>query len=107
MTFASLLTGWECGYSVTLIGMNVLVFFAEYFGRSIKGNYVKALPLSILSTCVYTATYFFDKKNGAYYELPDQVVYRMQIMGDSSFCDYNFYSTIVYATILPIRTTTF
>ena len=80
MTFASLLTGWECGYSVTLIGMNVLVFFAEYFGRSIKGNYVKALPLSILSMCAYTATYFFDKKNGAYYELPDQVVYRMQIM---------------------------
>lgn len=45
MTLAVLMTGWNGGFQVTLIGMCSLGFFAEYIGRSLFHTAEKNSPL--------------------------------------------------------------
>ena len=80
MTFATILTGWETGFQVTLIGMNVLAFYAEYTGRSLKHKYVKVLPLCILGMLMYMASYIHLHFNPPFYSLTDNSIFWLNIL---------------------------
>ncbi len=80
MTLATLLTGWETGFQITLIGMNVLAFYAEYTGRSLKIKCVKVLPLSILGMLMYLAAYLHLNFNDPFYSLTNNTVFALNIL---------------------------
>ncbi len=80
MTFAILLTGWETGFQVTLIGMNVLAFYAEYTGRSLKLCYLKVMPLCVIGMIMYLASYIHLHFNAPIYSLTDDVVFALNIL---------------------------
>ena len=80
MTFATMLTGWETGFQITLIGMNVLAFYAEYTGRSLKIKCVKVLPLSILGMLAYLAVYIHLHFNPPFYSLSENAVFGLNIL---------------------------
>lgn len=80
MTFATLLTGWETGFQVTLIGMNVLAFYAEYTGRSLKIKCIKVLPLTILGMLAYLAAYMHLRFNPPFYSLSVNAIFGLNIL---------------------------
>ena len=73
MTLAVIYTGWGNGFQITLIGMNILTFFAEYVGRSIRGKYVPAQPLCVLGMLAYISSFILSRKFGVVYPLPDNI----------------------------------
>lgn len=73
MTLAVIYTGWGNGFQITLIGMNILTFFAEYVGRSIRGKYVPAHPLCVLGMLAYISSFILSRKFGVVYPLPDNI----------------------------------
>lgn len=73
MTLAVIYTGWGNGFQITLIGMNILTFFAEYVGRSIRGKYVPATPLCVLGMLAYICSFILSRKFGVVYPLPDNI----------------------------------
>ncbi len=80
MSLAIICTGWGNGYQITLIGMCALAFFAEYMGRTIRGKYVPAAPLSILAMAAYLCTYLYVEYNGAPYQLTSGASFMLQII---------------------------
>ncbi len=79
MFLAVLYTGWDHGFQVTLIGMNILTFFAEYVGRSISKKYVPATPLCTLGMLSYIISFILSNKNGAIYPLPEKTSSALEI----------------------------
>lgn len=79
MTLAVIYTGWDHGFQITLIGMNILTFFAEYVGRSISRKYVPAMPLCILGMLAYVHSFILSNKFGAIYPLPDKTSAALEI----------------------------
>ena len=54
--------------------------FAEYMGRTIRGKYVPAAPLSILAMAAYLCTYLCVEYNGAPYQLTSGASFMLQII---------------------------
>lgn len=79
MTLAVIFTGWESGFQVTLIGMNVLAFYAEYVGRTLKIKYFPMMPLGILGMMLYTLSYVYVHFIPAPYPMPEYVEFWMSI----------------------------
>ncbi len=80
MTLAVLLTGWESGFQVTLIGMNVLAFYAEYTGRSLKLKYIRVMPFCILGMFLYLGSRVYLRYNPAQYALPEEAQFWLTIL---------------------------
>lgn len=80
MTLAVILTGWGSGFQVTLIGMNVLAFYAEYTGRSLKLKCVPVLPMSIAGMLLYLGSRLYLKYHPAPYDLPAEAELRLSLM---------------------------
>lgn len=79
MSAAVLCVGWDSGFQVTLIGMNVLAFFAEYVGRATHIRHISGLGFSILGMCAYLALLEVSHYHPAPYSLPDEVSFWLQI----------------------------
>ena len=79
MTLAVLITGWDAGFQITLIGTSVLAFFAEYMGRVMQMRYIHALPLCILGMCAYLASFIVDASRPAAWPLPEDVAYWLHV----------------------------
>ena len=47
MTMAVIYTGWDSGFQVTLIGVNVLALYSEYVGRTLKIKCAPMLPFTM------------------------------------------------------------
>ncbi len=80
MTLAVLLTGWEAGFQVTLIGMNVLAFYAEYTGRSLKLKYIRVMPFCILGMFLYLGSRICLYFVPAPYDLPESARFWLTIL---------------------------
>ena len=80
MNLAVYFTGWNNGFQITLIGMNILMFFAEYVGRSIKGKYIPAMPLCILGMLSYVQSYIMTNKYGISYPLSETTSTALEII---------------------------
>ncbi|SEL43419.1 diguanylate cyclase (GGDEF) domain-containing protein [Butyrivibrio sp. ob235] len=80
MVLAALLTGWGSGFQITLIGMNVLAFFAEYTGRTLKLKYIRMMPMCILGMIFYLSVYVYLHFNPAPYALPEKAEFWLSIL---------------------------
>lgn len=80
MALAVLLTGWESGFQVTLIGMNVLAFYAEYTGHSLKIRYVRVMPMCVLGMLLYLGSYVFLHLNPPPYALPEKAKFWLTLL---------------------------
>ena len=80
MTMAVILTGWESGFQVTLIGMNVLAFYAEYTGRVLKLKFLPVLPLSIVGMFLYLWSCVYLHYHPAPYALPEISKLRLSLL---------------------------
>lgn len=70
MVTAIIITGWDGGFQITLIGICILLAYAEYAGRSLKLPYVKALYLAPLAMAGYIGSYIVSVNFAAPYPLP-------------------------------------
>ena len=80
MTLAVYFTGWGSGFQITIIGMFILLFFAEYVGRCLQVRYVHALPWGILGMLLYLGVYVVGLVHPAEYSLPDELQHAFQIV---------------------------
>lgn len=80
MMLASVLVGWDAGFQVTLIGMSILAFFAEYFGRSLSAEHVSGMALSCVGACAYLGTLVVGHVFSAPYALPPDVKFWLQVV---------------------------
>ena len=80
MTLAILLTGWDAGFQITLIGMNVLAFYAEYTGRSLKIKYMKVIPLCVIGMLMYLGSYIYLHFNSPFYTISENTVFWLNIL---------------------------
>ena len=79
MTLAALFTGWENGFQITLIGMSVLAFFAEFLGRSLKMPFVRAVPLCVVGALSYLGCFVACIYIKPSYILPENLSKWLQI----------------------------
>ncbi len=87
MTAASIFTGWESGFQVTLIAMSILLFYSEYLSRYLKQPYVPTFPMCLLGPASYMGcciwNHFYDPK----YPLPVNTAFSLQLFwGLVVFC---------------------
>ncbi|MCR5602995.1 MAG: GGDEF domain-containing protein [Lachnospiraceae bacterium] len=80
MTAAVICVGWNSGFQISLIGISVLVFFAEYIGRTMQMLYTRSMLLSILGAVSYIGAYNYLSKHPAPYSLPAEIEFKLQIM---------------------------
>ena len=80
MTLAVILTGWESGFQVTIIGMSVLAFYAEYTGRTLKLKYIKMLPFCILGMFLYIGSCVYLRNHPAPYKLPEGTEFYLSVL---------------------------
>ena len=79
MCLAVYFTGWENGFQITLIGMNILLFFAEYMGRILETKYIYAAPVCVIGLLSYMLAYLIDYSRPAPYTLPNVTSFILQI----------------------------
>ena len=63
--------GWEADFQICLIGICVLLFYAEYVGRSLKLKTVRSFLLAPLSMITYLAALIYTTVREPLYRLPD------------------------------------
>ncbi len=80
MTLAVIYTGWGHGFEITLIGMNVLAFYAEYVGRTLKIRYVRMLPCCFLGMACYLGAFLYEHAHPARYTLTDKVTFALSLI---------------------------
>ncbi|MCR5232895.1 MAG: diguanylate cyclase [Lachnospiraceae bacterium] len=80
MTAAVIFIGWGSGFQISLIGINFLLFFAEYTARTIRIPHTNSVLLSILGALSYVASFVYLSEHPAPYSLPPEVEFRMQIL---------------------------
>lgn len=80
MALAVLFTGWENGFQITLIGMNVLAFYAEYIGRTLKLKYIPMLPACLIGMAAYLGTFLYEHWHPAAYDLPKQATFILTLI---------------------------
>ncbi len=79
MTLAVCCVGWDCGFQVTLVGMSILVFYAEYIGRATQIRYVPAVPLSIIGMIGYFFALAIASQGEPPYPLSPQITFWLQV----------------------------
>ena len=80
MTFAILFTGWNSGFQITLIGMNVFAFYTEYTGRRLKAKHYHMIPICLIGMCLYLGSYIYLHFNPAPYALPERVEFSLSLL---------------------------
>lgn len=53
LCFSSVCVGWSAGFQLPLVGLTLLVFFAEYLARTTGRKYLPALPLALVNFTVF------------------------------------------------------
>lgn len=79
MCAATYFTGWINEFQITLIGLSILLFFAEYVGRMIETKHVHATPLCIMGMFAYLATLYLDHNHDVPYPLPENISHFLQV----------------------------
>ena len=92
MTLAIIYTGWESGFELTLLGMVVLVFYAEYAGRRLKLKFVRMLPLAIMGALLFLGSYIYVTYNRPEYTLTPGTQFFFNIL----------WGTIVFSIIIHV-----
>lgn len=100
MTVAVLYTGWNSGFQITLIGMNVLAFYAEYVGRSLKIKYIPMMPAGILGMMLYLGSYVILNYAPPQYNLPSNVEFWLSILWGVVVFSINLFVLQVFVSLV-------
>lgn len=92
MGLAIYFTGWDVGFQICLIGVCVLLFYAEYAGRTLKTETVRSIYLAPVAALVYLVSLVISTLRPAQYNLPEMVEAGMQI----------FWALVVFVIMLAI-----
>ena len=80
LMFSVIVLGWSAGFQIPLIGLICMVFLGEYLGRSLKLQYIPAMPLALICLGVYVLAFphFFYRPGLA--GLGQSTVYTVQLV---------------------------
>ena len=92
MGLAEYFTGWNSGFQITLIGICVLLFYAEYIARSLHISYTTSLFIAPAAITAYLAPLIINILRPALYPLPAGVESFLQIA----------WAVILFTIALPI-----
>ena len=92
MGLAEYYTGWNNDFQITLIGICILLFYAEYIGRSMHISYTPSIYISPAAVLAYIVPLVFNISRPAPYALPS---------GLSSFFKISW-AILVFSIALPI-----
>ena len=101
MCAATYFTGLGAGFQITLIGMNILLFYAEYVGRAIKVPYIEVTPLAISGMIAYLVLLYIDFIRPAPYPLPEKSMFILQV-----FWGFVVFSIMIFFLNLFVNLTT-
>lgn len=73
MAAAIYYTGWDSGFQITLIGITILLAYAEYAGRSLHRKYVRFALLAPVGLVTYLLSFYISIKRPAPFPLPEKV----------------------------------
>ena len=79
MTLAVCFVGTESGFQVTLLGLNILLFYSEYLSNVLNRKRVPGLFLCIFGMLMYLGSYLYTHHFPVRYPLPAEVSYHLQI----------------------------
>lgn len=77
--FAVIMCGWNVGFQITLFGACILLFYADYAGRSLGIKTVPALLIAPVAGIIYTVLFIVSSLRPAPYPLPHEVIFWFQI----------------------------
>lgn len=80
MGLAVYYTGWDSGFQITLLGLYIIAFYAEYVARTMGWPYPHALIMSFAAMAEYIILYVICTVHPAAYPLPDGVSFFLQIL---------------------------
>jgi diguanylate cyclase (GGDEF)-like protein len=80
MTAAVCFVGTGAGFQVTLVGINILLFYAEYVARCLKERYILSDPLAAGGMVVYLAGIVYSYYCPPRYPLPPQMNFYLQLL---------------------------
>ena len=80
MFIAVVFVGVDSGFQLTLIGMSVLAFYAEYLSFTLNRRHISGVALCITGMLVYIGCYVYSHFYPAPYELPANVNFGLQIV---------------------------
>lgn len=70
MGLAEYYIGWNSDFQITLIGICILLFYAEYIGRSMHISYTPSVLLAPFAVLAYIVPLIFNLIRPAPYQLP-------------------------------------
>ena len=79
MTMAIVLTGWDSGFQISIIGMSILLFNSEYLGRVHNMTRVRMMPMGIVGMICYLGSYIWLSFHPAKYRLSDIAVFKFNV----------------------------
>ena len=79
MTLAVCFVGTESGFQVTLLGINILLFYSEYLSNVLNRKRVPGLILCIFGMLMYLGSYLYTRYFPVRYPLPAEVCFQLQI----------------------------
>ena len=80
MTMAVVFVGVDSGFQLTLIGMNVLGFYAEYLSFALDRRHVSGVALCSIGLVMYLGCYIYSRFHAPAYELPENVNFWLHIV---------------------------
>ncbi len=80
MFLAVIFVGWNSGFQISMIGMVILGFYAEYAFRSVGRNYISGIALGMLALAFYLNAYTISYHFPAPYSLPTYMSYSLQVI---------------------------
>ena len=79
MTLAVCFVGADSGFQVTLIGMNVLAFYAEYMSSNRETRRISGIALSLVGMAAYLVSFIYSQFVPAPFDLPQRISFWLQI----------------------------
>ena len=79
MGLAVCFVGADSGFQVTIIGMNTLVFYAEYMSGHLNSRHISGIAMCSLGMLTYLGCYVYSQHFPTPYELPQNVCFWLQI----------------------------
>lgn len=79
MSLAVIFVGADAGFQVTLIGLNILVFYAEYLSISLGLKPLSGVSMCLIGMVAYLGSLAYSKTHTPPYQLPDDVNFWLQI----------------------------
>lgn len=79
MILAVYFVGWSAGFQITLIGVVILGFYAEYTSRMLEERPVPGIAMGLILFAGYEVSYILTKNYPPRYRLPEAVNFWLQI----------------------------